>query len=205
MDNIVHGVGGGSRYPGRRVFADRPPAERTGIPTRTESGFPECCVPADVTGGFAAANPLQALKLAVAVVTIAAAVAGLFGVNVLGVAPGWQALVAVPFVGLLFVAVVAVETLYGLYRLARSEEPLAASLARRPGYALVRAVEVGAAVAGALVIRRLFALASEPVGPAGGVGLGMIAAGAGAAVLVASLGRCLGELYVYRRGAVESG
>lgn len=146
---------------------------------------------------FLEAKPLQAIKLGVVAGALVFGIAGF-----VGLIPGQQlpALLLVTFLGPVLAFVIVAETLYAGYRAARADESARACLAARPPYTIGRAVEaVVAVLATGGFVALLGSLPDEPMPAPAGVGLLLVGVGLGLLTLVASLGRTLGEHYLYRR------
>lgn len=153
---------------------------------------------------FLAAKPLQAVKLAASGLAAALGLAALLGA--FGSSGQVAILMAAPFVGLPFAPVVAAEGGYALYRWTRTGDSVGAALARRPGYALVRGVELVAAVGGAgFVVLAFGTLASGRLSGPGAIGLAFVTGAASLVTLAAVLCRCLVDLYLARANRTGGG
>lgn len=148
-------------------------------------------------------KPLQALKFTGVLLALVLGVSGFARlVSLEWVAGGalagdgqFLALIGLPLVALGLVVIVAGETLVTLVRVGRAEAALTEPLRARPGYVLVRGLEAGVAVAGvalmATAVPVLFA--ADTPAPAG-VGILLLLAGVGVAILAATLLRSGVEL-----------
>lgn len=146
---------------------------------------------------FVAAKPLQAVKLGAVGGVLLLGVAAWFGV--FGSNGQLLVLVLGPFVGVAVAVVVIAEGAYLLYRWASSDASAASVVADRPAYALVRGVELAAAVAGPAFIAAMFASFGDGPMPApAAVGLALIMGAAAVAVVATVICRCLVELYLHR-------
>lgn len=144
---------------------------------------------------FVAAKPLQAVKLGAVGGVILLGVAAWFGA--FGSQGQLLVLLLSPLVGVALAAVVVAEGAYLLYRWVKSDA--ASVVAGRPGYALVRGVELAAAVAGpAFIVATFASLGDGPMPGPAAIGLALIMGAAAVAVAAAVLCRCLAELYLHR-------
>ncbi|QIO21158.1 hypothetical protein [Haloarcula sp. JP-L23] len=145
---------------------------------------------------FHRAKPLQAAKLTAIVLTL------LYSTGVyLRIVPSERitTLLLVPLMALALALTVIGESLYAGYRAARTDGPVVEALTERPGYAFVRAVELGTAVVAVAAVVVL--IASIPAGPMAGpgaVGVFLLVVGLGLLVLLGGLLRTLTELSVTR-------
>ncbi|GGO02103.1 hypothetical protein [Haloarcula pellucida] len=148
---------------------------------------------------FHRAKPLQAAKLTAIVLTL------LYSTGVyLRIVPSERitTLFLVPLMALALALTVVGEALYAGYRAARTDGHLTATLTADLGYTIVRAVELGTAVAAVAGVAAV--VASIPAGPMSGpgaIGLFLVLVGLGVLVLLAGLLRSLAELYRHRQGA----
>ncbi|WP_225332927.1 hypothetical protein [Halomicrobium urmianum] len=146
---------------------------------------------------FVAAKPLQAVKLGAVGGVLLLGVAAWFGV--FGSQGQLLVLLLGPVVGIAVAAVVIAEGAYLLYRWATGDASAGSVVADRPGYALVRGVELAAAVAGPTFIAATFGSFGDGQMPApAAIGLALIMGAAAVAVAAAVLCRCLVELYLHR-------
>lgn len=153
---------------------------------------------------FVATKPLQAAKLGAVLLTIVFAIGGFFRLFSPVPSPfvDWQltALLLVPFLSLLLVLVVTLETVVAGYRIVRADDRWIARLTARPTYTIVRGVEATIALLGTVAMySALTTLADGPIPAPAGVGLALIFFALGLLVLVASLARTLVEYYYHRR------
>lgn len=149
-----------------------------------------------MVGQFFRAKPLQASKLAVAVVIILSVIGQIVGAFS---GPTTDGVVWVSLVGLCLMVVIGIETVLTGCRFIHSGGPLNKALSNRPYYTVFRAIEAGAValVAGAFVVL-VSQIPSDP--PAGPGALVVVAVVVGLALLVigGTLLRTLFEYYEYR-------
>lgn len=144
---------------------------------------------------FIQAKPLQALKLATVIGTLAFAFA-----SIVGLLPGQEltGLLYLAFFPMLLAVVVGGEGLLAGYRLARADEPIA-RITARPGYTAIRAIElVVTVVAPGVFYGLIMQFGSEVPGP-GAIGLLFIGIALGLLAYGAVLLRTLVEYYDYHR------
>lgn len=149
---------------------------------------------------FIRRQPLQALKLTIAIGVLA------FGVtSLIGVLPGQglNGLLYVAFVPIVLAVIVGSEALLAGYRLTQAEDP-AKRLRTRRGYTVIRAIELVMTVgAPGIFYGLVLRIGSEVPGP-GAIGLLFIGAGLGVVAYASVILRTLTEYYYLRKRTASS-